>query len=614
MNVSEAYSYGDSNHVLTHRPELCQTILLVLGRLKQQNLDFSRRIQSFHLVTNAVSNRLSSSISRTRILGMIVAVGVSRCADGPDRTLDFKMEEMETSEVRELLDLMNVHDTIGELDDLLSLSSPQAVPQKSPKKRKLITKTSLVASRKQEPQYTAKITTIEEIASSSDDEPDLVPYQKPLHDPEDSDEDPTLIDRDKPKPPIYIIDLVRRLSLPSDKLAIILLALKTAPDLVRRKASFGTELSDNIHGLVSVLVNLQEGTSEGEQQQQKLDALVACIFAMPKETSKDLINMYFNGDLSLAQRSTLLIALGLGARELAGFSDGKTPQQQQQLALETNKIGQPPRTGPQPITDSDRIRSGTKQRSAGYTNNAIALLTSAATTSLIAPLAQSAAESITKTPEILKISQITRTSAKLTKKNNQQSNTRKVPKDLYLVLANNFFVPLVSPLAALLSYSGMNSLSTHGLLHPSTLTLHIQSLTLLLHSLGPVGLSPPSTHSTITHETLLLLSALSNQSSLSTSASVLPAILALLLALIDITIDIGVSAQERLIVEYGGLTSELVRWVASLEERQIPVPAEQDGETGAMPWPVLAAGIQVRWHEIGKRFQARFMGLSIDDF
>lgn len=544
---------------------------------------------------------------------MTVAVAVSRCADDPDRVLNFKVEEMETSEVQELLDLMNVDDEIGSLEDLLSLSPQQSNPQRPSKKRKLITTTDSLSSNRAEPQYTTKVTTIEEVSSSSDDEPDLVPYQKPAHDPEDSDDDPTLINRDKSKPPIYITQLVQQLSLPSDKLAIILLALKSASSLIRRKASFGTELGDNIHGLVSVLINLREGVEEEEQQQQRLDALVACVVALPRETSRDLINVYFNGDLSLAQRNTLLVALGLGARELAGFSDAQT--QRQRLALKTSKTSQPPDAGPRPITTGIESTSDTKQRSAAvYTSNAVALLTSAATTSLIAPLAQSAAESITKTPEILKISQITRTSAGLSKKTNQANSARKTPKDLYLILANNFFVPLVSPLAALLSYSGMSSLSTHGLLHPSTLTLHIQSITLLLHNLGPVGLSPSSTHSTVTHETLLLLSALSNQSSLSTSAPVLPAMLALFLALIDITVDIGVSAQERLIAGYGSLTSELVRWTASLEEKQIPVPSKDDEETGAMPWPVLAAGIQVRWHEIGRRFQARFLGLSVDDY
>ena len=94
-----------------------------------------------------------------------------------------------------------------------------------------------------------------------------------------------------------------------------------------------------------------------------------------------------------------------------------------------------------------------------------------------------------------------------------------------------------------------------------------------------------------------------------------------MLALIDITVEIGITAQERLLGnEFGDAVAELVRWVAELEGGgRVPPPVmESDGIVmgsgrGGLAWTVLAAGIQVRWIEIGRRFQGRMLGFGLDD-
>ena len=141
----------------------------------------------------------------------------------------------------------------------------------------------------------------------------------------------------------------------------------------------------------------------------------------------------------------------------------------------------------------------------------------------------------------------------------------------------------------------------------------LQTLILILHTLGPVG---ASLHlPTLTRETVSLLMSLYTLPGLSTDPVVLPAMLHLLLVLVDITIEAGTTAQERLITEYGNQVAELVGWAGKLDERVSVPDVNVDGKRGGgMSWSVLAAGIQVKWFEMGKRFQGRMLSLMGGEF
>ncbi|KAK5092041.1 telomere binding protein [Exophiala xenobiotica] len=624
----------------TQQEHIAQTILLVIGYMHRQSPPSLKQDPIPSLIMNTVSNRLSSSVPRIRILGMIVGVGLSECVDEPGKVMNFDVEEMETEEVKELLALTTVKDSIGDVQDLKTTGAPFE-EQTPSRKRKIVAPRS---PKSKKPKPTSKVITIEEVSSSSDSEDDLVPYAKPVDDPEDSDEDPTLIKRDKPRPPIYIIDLIKQLQSSSDKLDVISLALKTATGLIKRKAGFGTELSDNIHSLASALINLQDGMSEPEHQQQRLDALIACLVARPEQMGKYLSNTYFDGDFSLAQRSTLLIAIGMGARQLAGFTDTTTaPGEPLDLfpsqRLPTHLQPKPISNQQNPPTSTSRKQNQKQKQKHHPPTNPISALANNATLSTIRPLALAAASTTTESgraPDILKIAHTTRTSSSLsqtrTKQQQQQATqpqrTKPIPRNIHAILANNIYIPLTIPLTALLSYTTtatrQTSTSTSTLLlHPTVLILHLQTLTLTLHTLGPPGLSPPQIFTTITHETLSLLTALAhhpNRSRTIHDPTVLPAALSLLLALLDITVEIGVSAQERLLgADLGDQVAELVRWVGALEGMRggggsgsVPAPTTAT-ENGGVAWTVLAAGVQVRWYEMGRRFQGRMLGLEVDD-
>lgn len=97
------------------------------------------------------------------------------------------------------------------------------------------------------------------------------------------------------------------------------IGLKSAPNLIRQKATFGTELSDQAHDLARILVGLQDTYEMEEFQEMRQTALIALVASAPEIVAEYLINVYFTGDISIQQRCILLSALGIGARELAGL-------------------------------------------------------------------------------------------------------------------------------------------------------------------------------------------------------------------------------------------------------------------------------------------------------
>ena len=97
------------------------------------------------------------------------------------------------------------------------------------------------------------------------------------------------------------------------------MALSTASSLIRRKASFGTEVSDNINELASILVGLGDKWEMENFQQMRLQGMIAVLTAEPLNMGQWFSRTFYNGDYSVGQRASVLTVLGLGARELAGL-------------------------------------------------------------------------------------------------------------------------------------------------------------------------------------------------------------------------------------------------------------------------------------------------------
>ena len=120
--------------------------------------------------------------------------------------------------------------------------------------------------------------------------------------------------------PRYIRDLIAGLH-DAENFDRHKLALSTASTLIRRKATFGTEVSDYIEELATLFVGLNDKCDMTEFQKWRLQGMIAVLVAQPLRMGQWFSRTFFNGDYSISQRATILTTLGLGARELAGFQE-----------------------------------------------------------------------------------------------------------------------------------------------------------------------------------------------------------------------------------------------------------------------------------------------------
>lgn len=140
--------------------------------------------------------------------------------------------------------------------------------------------------------------------------------------------DPTLLNplRKKIQKPVYLLDLGRLLKVDKDgneQSESIQVALDAAASLIRKKAGWGLELEENAVDLTHSLIGLQNNYELEEFDHRVLEALTALVVRSPRKAPLCIIEHFFTPSYSTSQRFTMLNALALGARELAGLP---TPQ------------------------------------------------------------------------------------------------------------------------------------------------------------------------------------------------------------------------------------------------------------------------------------------------
>jgi telomere length regulation protein len=276
--------------------------------------------------THGTSNRLKASSERAQWLGMLVAMALSELTDKSGSKLVFDDESLQTSEAQWYQSLLQCEDKLGDVKDLEVKAPPLVAevvlrgsrkPASRPKQsRPKTTSGGLVTEIVQAP----SISRIIELEDDEGEDEDLTPYAKPDSDPEDEDEDPTLVNRDKPKAPVYIRDLLTGLreSQNYDKHRI---ALETASALIRRKATFGKEVSDHAAELLAVFMNLNDTFEMDDFLELRQEAMISLVVAQPKIVAPLIAGSSLEGNYSIQQRAAMLTALAMGARELAGHKD-----------------------------------------------------------------------------------------------------------------------------------------------------------------------------------------------------------------------------------------------------------------------------------------------------
>lgn len=527
-----------------------------------------------------ISNRIGSSQARAQFLGLVVGESLSALIDDNKKRLDFKMEETETEEAQQLKSLTKVSDAIGPIEPILSDPETETLtqPRKSttkprpPQKKQKQKKKPLVAEVKPK-------AIIEEIGSSSEEEDDdLAPYSKDS-DPEDSDDDATLVERNRPKPPVYIRDLITffRDSESYDKQK---LALQTAPVLIRRKANYGTEVSYHADELAGLLVGIQDKFEMDDFQDLRLQGMIALVVSQPKTMAPWFARTFFEGDYSLSQRTSILITIGLSARELAGFEvsqyqsaaafpSKRLPEKMEQLYLEPSSSNSP---NALPASQLKALPS-----------NALDSISQSLTSSFLAPIAAEAADANTG-PDILKLQSFT---ARYKSKTKSKPRARAIPNTTAALLASSFFSPLTAHFqVALRSAKPI-------VLNPALLALYLQTLGIIVHAAGPSTLSLPQLTAELWD--LLLGVRVHVLGDLGATKGWLVAMASLL--------EVNGGDMRRLCEAQGREVMETREWVAMVFER---TRGEDGGEENEVK--MLAAGVLIKLGEAIEKYQALLMG------
>lgn len=314
-------------------------LLLLLPRLDDAKLKSIRSapellngIQAYmeSYLPNTSFNTTGNVDNRTiRDLGMLFAECVSEHATRRDHTstvssLKFgvpllpEIEHLRVLAQDTRVDAIYTQATIDDLFPRKSELPIQVSPITPPSTT--IPKASKSASKSKPKQpVKQKKVLIQVVNSDSDDE--LKPYAIESEDESvasgDEGLDQRLHSKDKVLPPVYIRDSVEYFK--SDSRDKIVLALEHAADLIRRKASNGTELQESAVDLTFTLIGLQDNFDLEQFDEKREKALVGLVFSAPRQTVPCLSEQFFSTVYGVSQRYVMLTAIALGARQLAGF-------------------------------------------------------------------------------------------------------------------------------------------------------------------------------------------------------------------------------------------------------------------------------------------------------
>ncbi|KKA27530.1 hypothetical protein TD95_001806 [Thielaviopsis punctulata] len=572
--------FGDKLY-MSHAPILqqevhAQVVLLAAGYVFRQSSVKIKTLLRTNPYLPMVSNRLSSSNVRGRVLGMVIAETLSGLVDGANK-LSFGMEETDADDVVWMKGLPKVVDEPGPITSLIrsrtsDITIPSGPPLAGPEKKPQKKKTEKVTVSKVKP-------IIEEIDSESEDE-DLQAYAKPDSDAEDSEEDATLVTRNKPKAPVYIRTLLQYIR-DTESYDKQKLALDNAALLVRRKANFGTEVADHIDELVSALLIMDDHFDIPDFYQKRLDAIVALVVAQPQLAGPILARDAFMGDFSLAQRASILSAIAIGIREVAGIDNSKYtalfPSKRLPAAMEDLYL-------------TESARSSVTHASAGAALKPMSLteldmITEDFTHRFVSPIAASAVDSQTG-PDALKVETL---SGRVTRKTTARPRIRAIPNTTAALIARSAFFPLTAHM--------QRAVHVHGSVffqHPFLMATAVKTLAVCLHAAGPATLVLPQMISEL-WDILLALRTLAAR-----HLNVLGSLFAAWATVLEVMQE----RQRELCEQYGRRIVETQEWAAEMFGKLRG--GEGAGEENRVK--MLVAAVLVRLREVVERYQALLWG------
>lgn len=575
-----------ANHApIAQQESLAQMLLITAGYIHRRSpmtLLMTAR-SSNHM--QGVSNRLDSSNVKARWLGMVVATAISSLVDKEGARMNFGTEDMQIENAQWYLQLVNVEDNVGILKEFLAIfqSQNRATRPKKRKEQEFKPEEMLELNGKpifgppRPPAQTEVIgERVKEVLDSDEepDEDDLKPYAKPDSDPEDSDEDATLVNRHKVKPPVYIRDLMSMLR--DDKNHNrFQLGIKHAASLIRRKSNFGAEVKDHVDELGIILCNLHDPFKTEDFNELKLQAMIAVLLSDVRTMAPWLSKHAFLGDYSITQRCAMLSALGLGGRELAGLKN------EDDLNPALSNTDFPSKRLPSHLDSIYKVDLSTTKRLQAASKDV--------EQALIKPMALQAADHSTAHLNAVKIRTFS------SRMEVERTKRKPAPNALAKIFGEAFFFPLANryqqEIAAYSSSSVYASV-------PFLLVTFLKTLALLLHASGPAtaGLTE------ISSELWDLL--LSLRVTAIGDISILQAVLFSLLTLLEVNTD-----KQRIVQQYPRQLMETQQWVEMVFERMGGGVSTSDNADEAKV-QTLAAGVLVKTREVIETYQKELVGFS----
>ncbi|KAK6541185.1 telomere binding protein [Orbilia ellipsospora] len=578
---SQVQTFGENLWVrhapIMHQEVNVQCLLLCAGYIHRQPPIYLKILARSSSFMNGISNHLATTNTRVRFLGMIVGETISTLVDQDGKQLKFTdaldASEEEATKWRQLT---KVDDKLPGFEIFKDEALQSQQPKKASRKPVQVAKKLVVTELPIGPEPTVidlpLSNRIQELDSDSDD--DLIPYPKPDSDPEDSDDDATLVNRKKPTPPVYIRDLLYMLN-DQDSYDRQQMAFLHAAVLIRRKATFGTELSSHAVDLLTVLVGQQDKFDMPNFDTLRLKAVVSTIVSLPLISGPWISQRIFEGDYSLAQRCVMLSAVGISATELSGETiPADSPLFEFQLSPSDKQKSQfPSKTLPKRLHDI-------------YASTPVDNLTSRLKSTLLHPLAEKAADELSPGPSLLKVRTFSTRMQVEARREKPRANK------LSQIVVQAFFGPLMGRWWVFVKEHG----NTSGRLAPHLLSLYVKTLTVLLHATGPNGLMVPQMVDGFWD---LLLSLRHNPIALENS-SVLDAVLVGLLTMFEVCKED--KDRRRMAEEKSKELVETQEWVGKVFEGS-------DGSEGiGEERKGLAAAVLLRCREVVERYERILMG------
>lgn len=131
---------------------------------------------------------------------MVIGSAVSELVDPKNKRIVFSMSKAEAADGLWYRSLLDTHDSIGVIDDLKGISPIETQGFISRPEQKLLPADSVKVKLKVS--TASKTPLVQEIIDGTESDDDLPVYEKPDSDVEDEDEDPTLVQRNKPTAPV----------------------------------------------------------------------------------------------------------------------------------------------------------------------------------------------------------------------------------------------------------------------------------------------------------------------------------------------------------------------------------------------------------------------------